>query len=210
MRERFGFVEEHQIDRPCRRLGFQIGEVLAAGRHRRCVLAPFEGMARPPRRQTPLAQLVREPPRRDRRPAASGNLSAQTRQRPAAVVARIFVQDRRGDRPGMRPDLGLLSRPRAPPQPRHPAMRKVTPPVAHRADVHPENRGDLLGRRPSSVSKIARARSASPRCSDFDRARNPACSAASAVSFDFPAMLASTALIPGKQSIPSPILTRSA
>src|SRR4029079_16513505 len=44
-------------------------------------------------------------------------------------------------------------------------------------------------RRPSSVSRIARARSASPRCSDFDRARKAACSAASAVSFDFPAML---------------------
>ena len=28
MRERFGFVEEHQIDRPRRGLGFQIGEVL--------------------------------------------------------------------------------------------------------------------------------------------------------------------------------------
>src|SRR3954468_8756047 len=44
-------------------------------------------------------------------------------------------------------------------------------------------------RRPSSVSRIARARSASPRCSDFDRSRNTACSAASAVSFDFPGML---------------------
>src|SRR3954447_11808057 len=43
--------------------------------------------------------------------------------------------------------------------------------------------------RPSNVSRIARARSASPRCSDFDRARNTACSAASAVSFDFPGML---------------------
>ena len=64
--------------------------------------------------------------------------------------------------------------------------------------------------RPSSVSKIARARSASPRCSDFDRARNVARSAASAVSFDFPGMLASTALIPGKQSIPSPIRRRFA
>src|SRR3954447_12201114 len=41
-------------------------------------------------------------------------------------------------------------------------------------------------RRPSSVSRIARARSASSRCSDFDRARNAACSAASAVSVDFP------------------------
>jgi hypothetical protein len=60
-------------------------------------------------------------------------------------VARIVVQDRRGDRPGMWPDLGLLSWPLAPPQPRHSAMRKVTPPVPHRADVHPENRGDLPG-----------------------------------------------------------------
>ena len=59
-------------------------------------------------------------------------------------MARIFGQDRRGNRPGMRPDLGLLSWPRAPPQPRHPAMREVPPPVAHRTDVHPENRGDLL------------------------------------------------------------------
>jgi hypothetical protein len=60
-------------------------------------------------------------------------------------VAHIFGQDRRGDRPGMRPDLGLLSWPLALPQPRHPAMRKVTPPVAHRADVHPQGRGALLG-----------------------------------------------------------------
>src|SRR3954465_1283501 len=44
-------------------------------------------------------------------------------------------------------------------------------------------------RRPSSVSRIARARSASPPCSDFDRSRNTARSAASAVSFDFPGML---------------------
>ena len=48
MRERFGFVEEHQIDRPRRGLGFQIGKVLAALRHRRFVLAPLEGVARPP------------------------------------------------------------------------------------------------------------------------------------------------------------------
>jgi hypothetical protein len=46
MRERFGFVEEHQIDRPCYSLGFQIGEVLTAGLNRGCVLAPFEGVAR--------------------------------------------------------------------------------------------------------------------------------------------------------------------
>lgn len=60
-------------------------------------------------------------------------------------MACVLVQDRRGNRPGMRPDLGLLSRPRALPQPRHPAMRKVTPPVAHRADMHAENRSDLPG-----------------------------------------------------------------
>src|SRR3954462_4795438 len=64
--------------------------------------------------------------------------------------------------------------------------------------------------RPSSVSRPARARSASPRCSDFDRSRKAARSAPSAVSFDVPGMLASTALIPGKQSIPSPIRRRSA
>jgi hypothetical protein len=48
MRERLGFVEKHQIDRPGCGLGFQIGEVLAAGRDRRCILAPFERVARPP------------------------------------------------------------------------------------------------------------------------------------------------------------------
>jgi hypothetical protein len=48
MRERLGFVEEHQINRPCCRLGFQIGEVLTAGLDRGCVLAPFEGVTRPP------------------------------------------------------------------------------------------------------------------------------------------------------------------
>src|SRR3954453_18715874 len=47
MRERLGFVKEHQIDCPCSRLGFQIGEVPTAGRHRCCILAPFEGVARP-------------------------------------------------------------------------------------------------------------------------------------------------------------------
>ena len=40
----------------------------------------------------------------------------------------------------------------------------------------------------SSVSRIARARSASPRCFDFDRLRSAARSAASAVNFDFPGM----------------------
>ena len=47
MRERFGFVEEHQIDHPRRGLGFQSGKTLTAGRDRRRVLAPFEGVARP-------------------------------------------------------------------------------------------------------------------------------------------------------------------
>ena len=48
MRERLGFVEEDQINRPCCRLGLQIGEVLTAGRDRGRVLAPLEGVARPP------------------------------------------------------------------------------------------------------------------------------------------------------------------
>jgi len=48
MRKRLGFVKEHQIDCPCYGLGFQIGEPLSAGRDRGCVLAPFEGVARPP------------------------------------------------------------------------------------------------------------------------------------------------------------------
>jgi hypothetical protein len=47
MRERLGLVEKHQIDRPRRSLGFQIGKALAAGRERGCVLPPFEGVARP-------------------------------------------------------------------------------------------------------------------------------------------------------------------
>jgi len=47
VRERLGFVEEHQIDRSCCRLGFQIGEVPTAGLDRGCVLAPFEGVAWP-------------------------------------------------------------------------------------------------------------------------------------------------------------------
>ena len=46
MRERLGFVEEHQIDRSRCGLGFQIGKVLTAGLDRRCVLAPFERVAR--------------------------------------------------------------------------------------------------------------------------------------------------------------------
>jgi hypothetical protein len=45
MRERLGFVEEHQINRPRRGSGFQIGKVLTARRDRCCILAPFEGVA---------------------------------------------------------------------------------------------------------------------------------------------------------------------
>src|SRR6185503_3548335 len=48
MRERFGFVEEHQIDRPCCGLGFQSGKALTARRDRCCILAPCEGVARAP------------------------------------------------------------------------------------------------------------------------------------------------------------------
>jgi len=48
MRERLGFVEEHQIDRPCHGPGFQIDEPLMARRDCRCVLAPFERVARAP------------------------------------------------------------------------------------------------------------------------------------------------------------------
>jgi hypothetical protein len=46
MRKRLGFVEKHQIDHARCGSGFQIGEVLAAGLDRRCVLAPFEGVTR--------------------------------------------------------------------------------------------------------------------------------------------------------------------
>ena len=45
MRERLGFIEEHQINRARRGLGFQIGKALMAGRDRGCILAPFEGVA---------------------------------------------------------------------------------------------------------------------------------------------------------------------
>ena len=45
-RERFGFVEKHQIDRPRCGPGFQIGDALAAGFERCCILPPFEGVAR--------------------------------------------------------------------------------------------------------------------------------------------------------------------
>src|SRR6185312_15054278 len=46
MRERFGFVEEHQINRPRCGSGFQIGKVATARLDRCCILAPLEGVAR--------------------------------------------------------------------------------------------------------------------------------------------------------------------
>ena len=46
MRERLGFVEEHQIDRPRCGLGFQLGKALTARHDCGCVLAPFERVAR--------------------------------------------------------------------------------------------------------------------------------------------------------------------
>jgi len=48
VRERLGFIEEHQVDRLCCRLGFQIGKALTAGLDRGYILAPFEGVPRPP------------------------------------------------------------------------------------------------------------------------------------------------------------------
>src|SRR4051794_26252050 len=48
MRERLGFVEKHQIDRARCGLGLQVNKVLTTGRDCRCVLAPFEGVTRPP------------------------------------------------------------------------------------------------------------------------------------------------------------------
>jgi len=47
MRERLGFIDEHQIDCAGRGPGFQIGKVLTAGLNCSCVLAPFERVAWP-------------------------------------------------------------------------------------------------------------------------------------------------------------------
>ena len=46
VRKRFGFVEEHQINRACCGPGFQVGKALTAGRDRGCVLPAFERVAR--------------------------------------------------------------------------------------------------------------------------------------------------------------------
>jgi hypothetical protein len=48
MRERFGFVEEHQINRPRCGSSFQVGKALTARLDRCCILAPFERVARAP------------------------------------------------------------------------------------------------------------------------------------------------------------------
>src|SRR3954469_22789488 len=210
MRERLGFVEEHQINRPCCGLGFQSGEVLTAGLDRRCVLAPFEGVARPP----PGKPLWRNwceshrgeitgPPRRaisvHRRPSVPPPSWRTSSFRIAAAIAPAC-----GPILACCPGLWRRRSPATPPCAKYPRQLRTvlmcTPRTAAISEAF----------RPSNVSRIARARSASPRCSDFDKPRNAACSAASAVSVDFPGMLASTALIPGKQSISSPIRRRSA
>src|SRR3954463_10444068 len=210
MRERLGFVEEHQIDRARRSLGLQIGEVLAARRDCCCVLAPFEGVARAP----PSKPLWRNwcdshrgeiagPPRRaisaHSRPSVHPPSWRVSSSRIAAAIAPAC-----GPILACCPGRGRRRSPATPPCAKYPRQFRTV------LMCTPRTAAISSAFRPSSVSRIARARSASPRCSDFDRARNVACSAASAVSIDFPAMLASTALIPGKQSIPSRILTRSA
>ena len=48
MRKHFGFVEEHQINCARSGLGFQVGDALAAGFDRCCILTPFERVARAP------------------------------------------------------------------------------------------------------------------------------------------------------------------
>jgi hypothetical protein len=53
MCERFRFVEKHQIDRPRRGPGLQVGKALTARRDRCCILAPFERVARAPEGKPP-------------------------------------------------------------------------------------------------------------------------------------------------------------
>src|SRR5690242_18873117 len=210
MRKRLGFVEEHQIDRPCCHLGFQLGKALTAGRNRRCVLAPFERVARP----APGKPLWRNwceshrgeiagPPRRaisaHRRPNVQPPSWRTSSLRIAAAIAPAC-----GPILACCPGLWRRRSPATPPCAKYPRQLRTV------LMCTPRTAAISSAFRPSSVSRIARARSASPRCSDFDKPRKAACSAASAVSVDFPGMLASTALIPGKQSIPSPTRRRSA
>src|SRR3954454_7373934 len=210
MCKRLGFVEEHQINRPCCRLGFQIGEVPTTGLNCGCVLAPFEGVARPP----PGKPLWRNwyasqrgeiagPPRRAISAHRRGNVQPPSwRVSSSRIVAAIAAAC--GPILACDPGLGRRRSPATPLCAKYPRQLRTV------LMCTPRTAAISSAFRPSSVSRIARARSASPRCSELDRARNDACFAASAVSFDFPGMIASTALIPGKQSIPSRILTRSA
>src|SRR5690242_1708432 len=96
----------------------------------------------------------------------------------------------------MRPNLGLLSWPLAPSQPRHAAMRKVTPPVAHRTDMHPENHADLLGPPPFQCQqdRPRPVRLAAP--ISTGRATPPPPRHQPSASI-FPASVASAALTPG-------------
>src|SRR3954463_13671201 len=210
MRERLGFVEKHQIDRPCCRLGLQISEALTARFDRCCILAPFEGVARATEGK-PLWRSLCEsqrgeiagPPRRatsaHKRDSVQPPSWRVSSSRIAAAIAPAC-----GPILACPPGLGRCRSPAPPPCAKYPRQLRTV------LTCTPRTAAISSALRPSNVSRIARARSASPRCSDFDRARNVACSAASPLSFDFPAMLASTALIPGKQSIPSPLRRRSA
>ena len=120
MRERFGFVEKYQIDRACCGPGFQIGKALTARLDRGCVLAPFEGMARPPE-DKPLWRNWCESHRGEIAGPPRWAISAHRRggsvQPPSWRVPSFRIAA--ADRSGMRPDLGLLTWPPAPPQPRH-------------------------------------------------------------------------------------------
>jgi len=118
--------------------------VLTAGLKCGCVLAPFEGVARPP----PSKPLWRNwceshrgeiagPPRRAISAHRRGNVQPPSWRVSSVRIAAAIA-------PACGP-MGLLSWPRATPQPRHPATQEVTPPVAYRTDMHPENRGDFRG-----------------------------------------------------------------
>ena len=79
-----------------------------------------------------------------------------------------------------------------------------------RAEVmRARSRRNLPGPPPLQRQQVARALSASPRCPDFDKPRNAACSTASAVSFDFPGMSGPHSPHPRKTVRPSPNLMHS-
>src|SRR3954463_14739212 len=186
MCERFGFVEEHQIDRPRRGLGFQISEALAAGRDRGCILAPFERVARPP----PGKPLWRNwceshrgeivgPPRRAISAQRRGSVQPLSwRVSSVRIVAAIAAAC--GPILACCPGRGRRRSPATPPCAKKPRQLRTV------LMCTPRTAAISSARRPYRVSRIASARSASPRSSDFARARNPACSAPSPGSFDFP------------------------